>query len=165
MHWHLIHTKPRQETCALQNLEQQGYTCYLPILVSEKLRQGRVQVESVPLFPRYLFIQLDQGLSAPSWAPIRSTRGVSRLVSFGNVPARIDATLVDTLRVREQSAVSNVRPLFAPGDRVTLTKGAFAGLDAVYQMSDGDSRVIVLLEILSKTVRLQALPADVRMSR
>ncbi len=79
MHWYLVHTKPRQEKCALQNLEQQGYQCYLPTLLSERLRLGSLTVRDEPLFPRYLFIRLGQGPATQSWAPIRSTKGVSRL--------------------------------------------------------------------------------------
>ncbi len=57
MHWYLVHTKPRQEWCALQNLERQGFECYLPTLPAEKLRQGGLAVEGEPLFSRYLFIR------------------------------------------------------------------------------------------------------------
>ena len=88
MHWYLVQTKPRQEQCALDNLQRQGYECYLPTLRAEKIRQGAVAVVAEPLFPRYLFIRLSQENSAPSWAPIRSTKGVTRLVSFGVEPAK-----------------------------------------------------------------------------
>jgi transcriptional antiterminator RfaH len=30
MHWYLVHTKPIQEKCALDNLQRQGFKCYLP---------------------------------------------------------------------------------------------------------------------------------------
>lgn len=97
MHWHLVHTKPRQGKCALHNLHRQGYQCYLPTIPSEKLRQGLPTVADEPLFSRYLFIRLGQGDSAKSWAPIRSTKGVSRLVSFGIELARIDDALIELL--------------------------------------------------------------------
>ena len=42
LHWHVIYTKPRQETIALTQLERQGYPCYLPIRRVEKLRRGLV---------------------------------------------------------------------------------------------------------------------------
>jgi transcriptional antiterminator RfaH len=32
MHWHVIHTKPRQEQRALDSLAQQGYGGYLSLL-------------------------------------------------------------------------------------------------------------------------------------
>jgi len=160
--WYLVHTKPRQEKCALENLQRQGYCCYLPILPSEKLRQGVLTVMDEPLFPRYLFIRLGQGDSAQSWAPIRSTRGVSRLVSFGVEPAVVSDGLVKTLREQEASRQGEPERLFKPGERVRLTEAPFGGIEGIYQMADGERRVIVLIELLSKQVRVQVAPASLR---
>lgn len=162
MHWYLVHTKPKQEKCALQNLEQQGYVCYLPILPIEKLRQGQLTVIDEPLFPRYLFIQLSQGISAKSWSPIRSTKGVSRLVSFGIEPAKVDEQLIDLLRRQEQAHQTRPQRLFAAGDRVVLTEGPFAGLEGLYQMQDGERRVMVLIELMSKPVPLRVPASGLR---
>ena len=160
--WYLIHTKIRQEQCALQNLERQGYECYLPQIQAEKkMRRGTLALHVEPLFPRYLFIRLGQGLAAQSWAPIRSTTGVSRLVTFGNVPAKIDDGLVELIRAQTGGA-NAVRPQFEPGQPILITQGPFAGLEAVYQMSDGESRVMVLLSILSKNVKLALAPGSIR---
>jgi transcriptional antiterminator RfaH len=157
MHWYLIYTKPRQEKAALQNLEQQGYQCYLPILPKEKLRQGAVALTDEPLFPRYLFINLAQDFMAKSWSPIRSTKGVSRLVRFGAEPAKIDDALVDLLKAHEASALGKPERLYKVGERVQLTKGPFAGIEGIYQMADGDRRVMVLIELMSKKV---AVPVE-----
>ncbi len=70
MHWYLVHTKPRQEKCALENLERQGFQCYLPTFSAEKLRRGVIVVADEVLFPRYLFIRLGLGVSTQSWAPM-----------------------------------------------------------------------------------------------
>jgi transcriptional antiterminator RfaH len=162
MNWYLIHTKPRQEKVALQNLEQQGYECYLPTLMAEKLRQGEVAIGCEPLFPRYLFIHLDKGDSAKSWSPIRFTKGVSRLVVFGNEPAKVDDRLVELLRSQGQMRESQPLRLFTSGERLQLVDGAFAGVDAIYQMSDGEGRVMVLIEMLSKSVRMSVSPSNLR---
>ncbi len=162
MHWYLVHTKPRQEVCALDNLQRQGYQCYLPTVPSEKLRQGALTLAHEPLFPRYLFIRLGLGDSAKSWAPIRSTKGVSRLVSFGTEPARVDDGLVELLRTHE--ALAQVEPvrLFKHGERVRLTEAPFAGIEGIYQMAEGERRVMVLIEILSKPVAVHVAPASLR---
>ncbi|WP_300294398.1 transcription/translation regulatory transformer protein RfaH [Nitrosomonas sp.] len=162
MHWYLVHTKPRQESCALQNLQQQGYACYLPLLPVEKLRQGSLAILTEPLFPRYLFIQLGQGNSARSWAPIRSTRGVNRLVSFGNEPAKIDDRLIDLLQQQETAFQARPEQLFKPGEKVQITEGAFAGIEGIYQMAEGERRVMVLIELLSKPVAMRISPASLR---
>ncbi len=158
MHWYLVHTKPRQEKCALTNLEQQGYECYLPSMLWEKLKQGVQLLSDEPLFPRYLFIRLGQGESAKSWSPIRSTKGVSRLVSFGTEPAKVDADLVELLQARESSVAGGPVRLFNPGERVRVTADTFAGIEGIYQMAEGERRVIVLIELLSKMVTVKLAP-------
>lgn len=165
MYWYLLFTKPRQEKCALENLERQGFQCYLPTLPSEKLRQGLLTVSDEPLFPRYLFIRLGQGDSAKSWAPIRSTKGVSRLVSFGIESARVDDGLIELLRTQEASVQAEPERLIKPGERVRLTDAPFAGIEGIYQMADGEHRVIVLIEILSKHVAVRVAPASLRKAR
>ena len=162
MHWYLIHTKPRQENCALQNLEQQGYECFLPTLPVEKIRQDQLTILEEPLFPRYLFIRLGIGNAAKSWSPIRSTRGVNRLVGFGTEPAKVDGLLIQTLKERATQIRSTPQALFQPGQKVAITDGPFAGIEAVYQMADGERRAMILIELMSKPVRLAVRPAQLR---
>lgn len=161
--WYLIHTKVRQERCAQENLERQGYTCFLPQIGAEKLRRRALVVVQEPLFPRYLFIRLDAGLEAKGWGPIRSTLGVTRLVTFGSEPAKLSDALVGSIRARTDYAVTP-REFFQPGQALVIADGPFIGLDAIYQMPDGEGRVMVLLNILSKRVQLSIEPSSLRMA-
>lgn len=162
MHWYLVHTKPRQEKRALQNLEQQGYPCYLPTLPSEKLCQKLLTISDEPLFPRYLFIQLGLGSSAKSWAPIRSTTGVCRLVHFGMEPAKVDDGLIELLHTQEATFRSQPNRLFKPGERVRLTEAPFTDIEGIYHLADGERRSMVLIEILSKPVVVRVPVASLR---
>lgn len=160
-HWYLLHTKIRQERLALDNLERQGYTCFLPLARVEKLRRGRLTVIEEALFPRYLFIQLGNDPTDKSWGPIRSTLGVSRLITFGQTPARIDDALINDLRQRSASQTVQQRH-FEPGESLVVTEGPFAGVEAIYQMTDGEGRVMILFEMLSQPVKMAVAPAAVR---
>ena len=162
MEWYVIHSKPRQEARALLNLQNQGYTCYLPVCPVQKLRNGKLKTQLDPLFSRYLFIQLSLEHSGQSWAPIRSTLGVSKLLMFGNEPARVEPHLIDILRVREQSDLAQPVALHQPGDKLQITEGPFAGLEAVYQMADGEARAIVLIELLSRPTKLSVAMQTLR---
>ena len=160
MDWYLIHTKPRQEKCALQNLEQQGYECFLPMLSVEKIRQNQLAIIEEPLFPRYLFIRLGKGDTAKSWSPIRFTKGVNRLVGFGTEPAKVNDELVQTLKNHTIQIRSTPQSLFRTGDKVSITHGPFAGIEAIYQMADGEQRAMILIELMSKPVRMTVRPAQ-----
>ena len=151
--WYLVHAKPRQEEVALANLQRQGYECYLPQMRIERVRRRKAEVATEPMFPRYLFIRLDSSDQGKSWSPIRSTLGVSQLVQFGARAAKVDDTLVDLLRQREQTLPTEA--MFHSGDSVVIADGPFAGIDAIYQTVDAERRAFILLEILAKPVSMQ----------
>jgi transcriptional antiterminator RfaH len=158
--WYLIHTKTRQERVALENLERQGFECFLPLIRVEKLRRGALQATQEPLFPRYLFIRLGTDTASQSWYPIRSTVGVSRLVTFGQTPTKVDDGLVSDMRTKTESLEVPAR-YFEPNDQVLITDGPFAGAEAIYQMTDAEGRVMLLLNILSKQVNMKMKPASI----
>jgi transcriptional antiterminator RfaH len=144
--WYVVQTKPKQEFRALEQLQNQGYDCFLPTLKAEKLRRGKPQIVIEPLFARYLFVRLDTVTS--NWAPLRSTRGVSNLLAFGGRFATVSDYLVDGLR-SEAERRQHV-PLFELGEKVIVASGPFAGLEGVYRMTDGEARALVLIELLCR---------------
>ena len=160
--WYVIHTKPKQEARALLNLTNQGYECFLPMHKKQVVRRAAVVTQAEPLFSRYLFIQLDTNLSGKSWGPIRSTLGLSKLVVFGSEPARVDSGLIHLFKQRELSVADQVTPLFKTGDQVVIAQGPFAGLNATFQMSDGEMRAMVLIEVLNQVSKLKLPLADLR---
>ena len=97
MHWYVIHTKPRQEQRALENLQRQGFEAWLPMISLEKVRRGHLAQVVEPMFSRYLFIRLDTVQT--NWSPIRSTLGVSKLVAFGNTPVSYTHLTLPTKRI------------------------------------------------------------------
>lgn len=159
--WYLLQTKPRQDARALENLEFQGFECFAPFLTVERIRAGKRREVSEPLFPGYLFIYLDQ--VADNWRPIRSTRGVSRLVTFNDTPLPIAHDIIDQLRKRvagEKKAP--VATALKPGDPVRVAQGPFAELDALFECYDGTERVVILLNLMQRTQRLVMPLVDIR---
>jgi transcriptional antiterminator RfaH len=145
MLWYAVHSKPKQEHRALENLQNQGFEAWLPMLALEKLRRGRLAQVVEPMFSRYLFIRLDTEHS--NWSPIRSTIGVSRLVSFGNRPAPIADALIQALRQLPERPPER---LFQVGQDVTFIDGPLKGLQGVYQAESGEARAMILVELMSK---------------
>ena len=154
LNWYVVYTKPRQEQRALENLEAQGYCCYLPVIQAEKIRRQKLILEQEPLFARYLFIELDASAGGKSWAPIRSTLGVSKLVAFGDEPIKVDTQLIELLRENNLPLAEQRIALHTHGDKVQIKDGPFAGIEAIYEMADGEARAMVLIELLSKATRL-----------
>ena len=145
MQWFVVHTKPRQEQRALENLQRQGFAAWLPLLSVEKFRRGRLEKVVEPMFSRYLFIQLDKVTS--NWSPIRSTMGVSKLVTFGNLPAAVPPEIVDALR---NAPTPDVPRFFSSGDSVRFVNGPLHGLEGLFQAPDGEARAMIFINLLSR---------------
>lgn len=158
MKWHVIHTKVREEFRAVENLHAQGFEVFLPTCQVQKKLQGKIQVATEPLFPRYLFIRLSDVTS--NWYPIRSTRGVSQLLRFGTstYPVEIPETIIDCLKQR-CTKEEPLHVLFKPGEMIEITQGPFKGLIGFFEklqtMPDGLSRAMLLVELLGSAQKLQ----------
>ena len=144
-HWYLLQTKFRQENKAAQELQQQNISVFLPLYKLEKMVKGNKVVKEEPLFSRYLFAWLD--VENTNWTSIRSTRGISNFVAFGNGPAIIDQAIINELR---QIDLLPKEAYFKIGEKVRVASGSLKGLNAIYQTSDGLSRSYILLKFMQQ---------------
>ncbi|MBE0511344.1 MAG: transcription/translation regulatory transformer protein RfaH [Chromatiales bacterium] len=155
MSWYVIQTKPRKEVQALENLQRQGYHSYCPWITQKKLQRRRWVSSTEPLFPRYLFVELAEGTD--NFAPIHSTVGVSAMVRFGNIPARMSDTAISYIMQQEAGLMrghESNRPDWHPGDELEILDGPMMGLKGIFQKHLGEERVMLLLDLLGKQSRV-----------
>lgn len=150
--WLLIQTKPREEQRASDHLQAQGAQTYLPTIQVEKITRGKHITKTEPLFPGYLFVQNPDAEEpgALTYTTIRSTRGVAKIVRFGNDYTLLPNTLIETIRSQTPGLTPSEAHSTAPkaGDKVQITEGPFAGLEAIYHQPDGQMRSMVFINIL-----------------
>ena len=160
--WYVVHTKPRQELLALENLERQGYCCYLPQLKHKRPKARKLVIIEEPMFPRYLFIGADAAFHKKGTSYIRSTKGVHELVRFGSEPAQIHFELLNGIFAREQAQHDQPTEPFQAGDSVRVIDGPLAGLESIYQAQTGEERSMILLKLLNRHVKVQVATAQLR---
>jgi len=124
--WYVVQTQPHCESKAVCHLARQGFETYLPRYEKRRRHARRIETVAAPLFPRYLFFAVD--MATQRWRSIKSTIGVTRLVSNGDEPAAVHDSVVDGLKAREERGLVRLawRPRFANGDRVRVLDGVFA---------------------------------------
>lgn len=144
-HWYLLQTKFKQEEKAAQELSQQNIPVFFPLHRFEKLIKGNKIIKEEPLFPRYLFAWLDK--ENTNWTSVRSTRGISNFVNFGNVPAIVDQDVIKELK---KINLLTVESYFKAGEKIRVVSGSLKGLSAIYQTTDGLSRSYILLEFMQQ---------------
>jgi transcriptional antiterminator RfaH len=158
--WYLVYSKPRQELRAQEQLANQGFESFTPLITLNKIRAGKTTTVTEPLFPRYLFLKCPQ---IPNLSTIRSTRGVAGLVRFGDTLATVPTTLVHLLLQNqlERQQQAPAQP-FKPGETLEILNGPFASLNAVFKQSDGAHRSIILLNFLGQQLQLNMQNKDLR---
>ncbi len=153
--WYVVRTHANAEAKAASNLERQGYSVYLPLILKRRRHARRVEEVPAPLFPRYLFVAMD--VSRQRWRSVLSTFGVAQLLMLGERPHPISAGVVEGLRNNEDDQGYfrfARRPPFARGEKVQLVDGVFSAKIGLFEgMSDSD-RVAVLLDFMGRKVRV-----------
>ncbi|KKO47877.1 transcriptional regulator [Arsukibacterium sp. MJ3] len=151
--WYVLYCKPRQEQRAQQHLANQGFNSFLPLITINKIKAGKQLKVTEPMFPRYLFLQM--GSEQLNLSTIRSTRGISDFVRFGMQLAQVPASLITALNQQQQilQQQENQNVPFKAGDALTVINGPFSGIQAVYQLAEGDKRSIILLNLLGQWVK------------
>ncbi|MHB0774016.1 transcription/translation regulatory transformer protein RfaH [Halomonas sp. WWR20] len=162
--WYVVQCKGGESFRASEHLSNQGYRVFHPVLEVQKKRRGKLCWAAEPLFPYYLFLHLDR-LSS-NWRPIRSTRGVLRLVSFGSEPLAVPDALIETLQKCAQRSpeAQEANVYFRPGEMVEIAEGPFSELQAVFESQKGDERAVVLINMLHKQQRLELPIGQLRRS-
>ena len=153
--WYLVQLKPNSFVKAKQHLHRQGFAVFAPELKVTKKSNDRFLTKHELLFPGYIFVGVPAE-TAP-WRAINSTRGVSRIVSFGPKPNLVPRTLIAKLRERFETESDTAKTEdFLVNDTVHLTSGPFTEFVAKVQENSHTSqqRVWILIDLMGRLTRL-----------
>lgn len=149
MFWVVANTKVQREAWAAENVERQGFDCYLP-----KIAPSSSSAAKKPqcLFPRYLFVKTDG-----RWRFLLGTYGLLGVVMGSKGPAVLPDTVLNALKAREgEDGLITLpkAPTFRPNGKVRVTDGTFSGCLGIYETHDGETRARILLDLLGRKVRV-----------
>lgn len=155
--WFTVRTQTAAEAKADANLRNQGFETFLPRFRKLRRHARRVEIVLAPIFPRYLFVNLD--LEVQRWRAINGTFGVVSLVTFGQLPSAVPAKVIDTIRdgCDAEGVMELPAPEFKPGQPVVIERGPLANLVGLFERISGDRQVVLLVEMLGRAMQV-ALP-------
>ena len=126
--WHVAVIRRREENALLTRLSQLEIETFSPrILVSQRHRR---QME--PLFPGYLFCQIDS--EDASWPQVRWAKGLKYFLGSHEAHTLVYPEVVEEIRARvDRWNDGGWANAFMPGERIRVTSGALEGLDGLFQ--------------------------------
>jgi transcriptional antiterminator RfaH len=147
LHWYGVHTKPRQEDRADNNLRAWNIETFSPKLREKSVNQFtglRLKYVVKPLFSSYIFARFRASLSLHN---VCFTRGVHSVISFGGQPCPVDNSIIELIQAREdEEGFVRLTELLRAGDKVCIQGGPFSGFIGVLDRNHTDNeRVSILL--------------------
>ena len=147
--WYAIHTKPKNEDRANNNLIAWGVEAFAPRVREYRYNEytRKPTALSKPLFPRYIFARFN---ARALLHDVCYTKGVHSIVSFNNSPFPLRHDEITLIKSRlDENGFIKMNDELNPGDEITIKSGAFAGLNGIFDREiSGKDRVMIFLEAI-----------------
>ena len=150
--WFAVQTRPMCEQRVKLSLSRKGYQCLVPMYRRMRKWCYRFVEVELPLFPMYVFC-----CATPSLAGrVITTQGVTRLVTFGERLAEIEAHEIEALQRLAQSSLVREPWMYLPNETtIQVETGPLAGIRGKYCLSDKKHRILINVTILQQSVAVQ----------
>lgn len=156
--WYAVSIRPRHEKFVARHLECRGLNYFLPVYRSVRCWKNRRKELDMPLFPGYVFVNLNLRdrlgvLQAP---------GVVRFVLFQGQPAAIpDAEI----RALESSLSTGLKlqphPYLREGARVRIKRGPLLGTEGIMIHRKQRFRLVLSIDLIMRSVMVEVDEGDV----
>jgi len=145
--WYAIHTHPKQETRAEENLKAWHVETFFPRIRDCRFNEftGEPSYFIKPLFPGYFFARF--ALNS-MFHKVRFTRGVHSVVSIGSDPAQVDDRVIEIIAAQiDEAGFVKIGAELELGAKVLIQAGPFKGLTGIFQReASAADRIRILLD-------------------
>jgi transcription antitermination factor NusG len=153
--WYAVYTRSRHEKQIAAFFERQGIETFLPLKKQWSARQDRKITIQVPALPGYLFVRCV--LYAETRALVKRPTGVLRLVEHAGVPAKIEASQIESLKiVLAQTVNAEGYPWLQVGERVRVVRGPLAGAEGfLIRVAENRHRLVISVEHVNQSLSVE----------
>lgn len=150
--WFALRVKPRFEKTVATSARSKGYEEFLPLYQRRRRWSDRFQSVELPLFPGYVFCQLDPEFRLP----ILTIPGALHFIGIGRIPAPIEDEEIAALQTAMRCGLwAEPWPFLNVGQQVRLEEGPLAGLEGLLIEVRKKQRLIVSVTLLKRSVAVE----------
>ncbi len=158
INWNLIYTRPKQEQKVAKRLCDLGIEFYLPLTNSLRQWHDRKKNIKSPLFPSYIFVNLNNKQD------VFSCLGIEGCVCFVRMDkqiANISNSIINDIKivVEKSNSFEVTSDRFLPGKKLTIQKGSLVGLNCEIISWSSNIKALVRMQLLNRNILVE-LPID-----
>jgi|SRR4051812_37847080 transcription antitermination factor NusG len=153
LRWFVAHTRPRREKKLVEFCKRQSIAATLPCYESAHKYRGKTAVFQKPLFPGYVFLQLEPARKDV----VRQNEHVANLLEVFDQET-FERQLRDILLAVEANLGVRLAPAIGEGMRVRIKAGPLEGVEGWVEQRYGLTTVLLRLDFISQAaaVKLEA---------
>lgn len=158
LRWYAVQTRSRFEKAVRTELERAGIEHYFASVEEVHQWKDRRKVVELPIFPGYVFVRIED--LHPARLQVLRTNGVVRILGNASAIEPIPDEEIGSIRRLLSSGRSCfAHPFLTEGAWVRVRRGALAGLEGRLLRIKNDTRLVLSVDLLAKSV---ATEIDVR---
>ncbi len=156
--WYATHVRSRHEKLVTSELTTKGISHFLPLLEKRKTWSDRTMTIQEPLFPGYVFVNIDQS----ERVAVLETRGVVQLVGNPGKPWPIPEDEISAIRtVLEKKLSYDPYPYLKVGSPVQVNRGPLKGFQGILAEKNKKHRLILSVHLIGQSISVEIDARDV----
>ena len=150
LRWFVAHTKPRREKKLAEYCQRQSIAATLPCYSSAHKYRGKTVVFQKPLFPGYVFLQLEPEQKDS----VRQNDHVANLLHVFD-QEMFQQQLHDILLALESKVGVRLAPAIGAGMRVRIKAGPLQGIEGWVEQRYGMTTVLLRLDFINQAAAVK----------
>jgi transcription antitermination factor NusG len=156
--WFAVFTAPRHEKRVEKHFRVREIESFLPLFrMQRQWKDGSKGTLQLPLFSSYIFARIGCG----GRLPVLAIPGVVSIVGGGRDSMCVPDSYVHFLREGLQQGKIEPHPYLTSGARVRIRSGIMAGMEGILLRKKNDFRVVLTLEMIMKSVKVEVEIDDI----
>lgn len=155
--WYVAYSRPRHEKHIAHQLEERGLRSFVPLYTSVRRWKDRRKRLELPLFPGYVFVQM----ALQRRLDLLRLPGVVDLIRFQGKPVPVLSCEIEILRRGLTAATVHPHPYLQSGHKVRIRRGALDGVEGIFVRRGGQTRVVLSVSLIQRSVAIEIEEVDV----
>jgi transcriptional antiterminator NusG len=152
VHWFAAYTNSHHEKRVAWQLAEREMESFLPLYPASHRWKNRCERQlELPLFPNYVFVQIDPR----DRVRVLAVPGVLSLVGFGRILAPLPDFEIEALRAGIAQRKIEPHPHLVIGERVRIKAGSMTGWEGVLIRKKSNFRVVLTLDAIMQSIAVE----------
>jgi transcription termination/antitermination protein NusG len=151
--WFAIQTRYGFEKKVTAQLNHKSCEVYLPLLTERHRWSDRQKVVTIPLFPGYAFVHIDQSRDARQ--AVMRTAGLLGFVSFGGIVVAVPPKQIEDLQLLlQEKGLFSLHAFVHDGQRVRIRSGCLRGLEGVL-LKHEEGKLLISIDSIQRSLAIE----------